>query len=155
MGNNYKHGHRNSREGKPSLEYNSWASMKRRICLPTDTLYPYYGGRGIDMDPTWKDFSVFLNDMGKAPSEKHSLERIDNNKGYWKHNVKWGSKQEQARNKRTTVWVDWLGEKECLADVCEKLKWKYKTVHRWYKEGKTFGQIQERANQLWAKDQIM
>jgi len=150
---NYKHGHRGSRGGKPSLEYSSWSGVKKRVFNPKDKLYPYYGGRGIDMDPNWQDFCIFLADVGPAPDEKHSLERVDNSLGYWKHNVKWATRQEQACNKRSTIRVNWLGRETCLKEACVSFGWAYKTVHGWRKKGYTDQQIKERAEVLWAKDQ--
>jgi len=152
--NNYKHGNRSSRNGNPSLEYNSWSGVKSRVLNPRDCLYPYYGGRGIDMDPAWCDFLTFLADVGPAPDEKHSLERIDNSLGYWKFNVKWATRQEQACNRRTTIRVSWLGRETCLKEACVSLGWAYKTVHGWRKKGLTDQQIEERAKVLWAEDQI-
>jgi len=66
--------------------------------------YQNYGGRGIDMCNRWEDsFSNFLSDMGKRPSINHSIDRINNDKGYSKENCKWSTKSEQNLNKRNNV----------------------------------------------------
>lgn len=75
--------------------------MKKRCLVPTDRAYPRYGGRGIDIDPRWiESFEVFLADVGERPSPELSLDRIDNDRGYWPGNVRWATGSEQNRNRR-------------------------------------------------------
>lgn len=54
---------------------------------------------GIAVDPRWDSFSSFLADMGDRP-EGHTLERVDNTKGYSKDNCRWATMAEQGANKR-------------------------------------------------------
>ena len=49
-----------------------------------------------------------------------TIERINNNKGYSPENCKWIPFEEQAKNRRTTIWIDYKGEKLCLSDFCKK-----------------------------------
>lgn len=83
-----------------SLEYKAWNSARDRTTNPKSKYYYAYGGRGIDFCPTWQDFKVFIKDMGMKPTEKHSLERVDNNKGYNKDNCVWATGSEQNFNRR-------------------------------------------------------
>lgn len=57
------------------------------------------GGRGISVSPRWDDFAKFLEDMGERPNGL-SIERINNNKGYYKENCMWATKTQQSRNQR-------------------------------------------------------
>ena len=82
---------------KMSPTYKSWASMCGRVRgdVGTSDCYAY-----VDMDPRWLDFEVFLADVGERPSLDYTLDRIDNDKGYWPENVRWLTKAEQAKNRR-------------------------------------------------------
>lgn len=94
----YKHGH-NKTTGT-STEYNSWHQMKQRCLNPNDKRYEDYGGRGITICERWMDFNNFLADMGEKPDKSYSIDRIDNEKGYYPGNCKWASREEQQRNNR-------------------------------------------------------
>jgi hypothetical protein len=90
---NTKHGE--AKIGKRSIEYRTWDAIKTRCYNPKAIQFKDYGGRGIKMSDEWKNNYVsFLKDIGRRPSEKYSIERIDNNKGYCKENCKWILKKE-------------------------------------------------------------
>ena len=146
----YAHGH-NCR-GKRSTEYEIWAGMRQRVNNKLNKLYPYYGGRGITYDPRWENFSVFLSDVGNRPSSDYSLDRIDNNRGYFPENVRWATRQEQACNRRSNILI----EGKILKHWCEDRGFNHRTVSRWLvKEGKSLEFIRSRGNQLWGKDQTL
>lgn len=98
----YLHGH--SSRGEMSKEYMIWASMKQRCNNKNNSGYSNYGGRGIKVCKRWEtSFSNFISDMGKKPTTNHSIERVDNNKGYSPDNCVWATRKQQSRNKRTRV----------------------------------------------------
>lgn len=91
----FKHGH------SKLPEYQCWQQIKQRCLNPNHRHYPDYGGRGISVDARWmNDFEAFLKDVGPRPSSKHSLDRIDNEKGYETGNVRWVTSKVQNNNRR-------------------------------------------------------
>lgn len=79
--------------------WNSWRAMKERCGSPNYLGYANYGGRGIDIDPRWNDFDMFFYDMGECPAGM-TLDRIDNDKNYFKDNCHWATRSEQTFNSR-------------------------------------------------------
>lgn len=82
--------------------YHVWSNMKRRCTDPNMIQYKDYGGRGVTVCDRWlNSFEDFLTDVGEPPTPKHTIDRIDNSKGYEPGNVKWSTREEQNRNKRS------------------------------------------------------
>lgn len=95
--------HGEARHGKVTPEYRAWRAMKNRCLNPNAEAYEAYGGRGIKICKRWQNsFQAFLADVGRRPSKHHSLDRINNNlkRGYFRSNVRWATKRQQARNRR-------------------------------------------------------
>lgn len=100
---------------KKTIEYNSWASMRQRCLNINNPAYESYGGRGIDICERWNRYENFLIDMGRKPSGEYSIERKDNNKGYFPSNCKWATKEEQANNRRSSRLIVHKGRMLTLA----------------------------------------
>ena len=83
-----------------------WNNMKSRIYNPNNKDYKYYGGRGLTTE--YNRFDDFYNDQidnynnaCKLYGENNvTMDRIDNNIGYTKDNIRWVSPLEQARNRK-------------------------------------------------------
>jgi hypothetical protein len=113
--------HRHHQSRTPT--HKSWTSMVKRCRNPTPQYYD------IKVCHRWRcSFLNFLDDMGERPGPEYTLDRIDNDKGYYPGNCRWATAKEQARNRRTNhlityrgktlpiaVWADHVGLKgKCL-----------------------------------------
>lgn len=78
-------------------EYSSYSSARNRCNNPHCPRYECYGGRGIKF--LYTSFEQFIADVGRKPTPKHSLDRINNDGNYEPGNCRWATLSEQARNK--------------------------------------------------------
>lgn len=112
----------------PTRTYGIWAKMKARCIDPSTTGYENYGARGIRVCDRWMDFVNFLSDMGECPVGL-SIDRIDVNGNYEPSNCRWATIDEQANNKRTTVWLEVDGQRKTAAQWNAFMGFKRATVH--------------------------
>lgn len=81
--------------------YAVWLGMIARCRYANHIAYKNYGGRGIKVCDRWHKFENFLFGMGERPFKGASLDRINNDGNYEPSNVRWATRQEQNRYKRT------------------------------------------------------
>jgi len=82
--------------------------------------YSDYGARGIVVAKQWlgpKGFLRFLLHFGPKPTKRHTLDRIDVNRGYEPGNVRWADWTAQANNRRSSRMVRWGDEVMTAADL--------------------------------------
>lgn len=137
-----KHGESSGGRRCGSKEYRVWVSIKDRCSNRNNELWYRYGGRGITMCSEWsQSFIEFLDGVGRAPTPQHSLDRIDNNKGYEPGNVRWATERQQSFNKTTTVLITYNG--------------KTKNMREWSEEtGLSYDQIKKRLRRGWTPEKI-
>lgn len=130
------HGH--SKKGVASITMRSWSSMIQRCTNPGSPSFKHYNGRGITVCERWQfgqdglsGFSCFLADVGERPSLDLTLERIDNDKGYYPGNCKWATRAEQFRNRTTTRLFLHEGKQKTIEELAaetglstDSLRWR-------------------------------
>lgn len=79
-------------------EYQAFWHAKLRCTDPNNHAYKDYGERGIRM--VFESFEDFFAEVGPRPTAAHTLDRIDNERGYEPGNVKWSTMKEQTNNRR-------------------------------------------------------
>ena len=110
-----KHGH-NSRLVPRTTEYNSWATMIARVSNSNNPRWEHYGGRGIKVCERWKDFSLFLEDMGLKPGKGYSIDRIDNDGHYEPGNCRWATIEQQLENRKSIRRLTFYGMTKTLKE---------------------------------------
>jgi hypothetical protein len=84
----------------------------------------------------WEKFENFLADMGRKPTRRHSLDRIDPNGPYSPENCRWATMREQQNNRTNNrliaafglsltspEWERRTGIKRATIDLRLKLGW--------------------------------
>lgn len=77
-------------------------SLRARVsngCKGNDS----YKEKGISVCERWNDFELFYLDMGPRPSDKHSIDRIDNSKDYFPENCRWTNQTVQCSNREILI----------------------------------------------------
>lgn len=131
---NYRHGYKTA--GKYSSEYSIWMNLRMRCNNPGNNRYAMYGARGIRVCERWEaDFLNFLKDMGRRPTPDHSIDRINNDGDYTPENCRWATRKEQCRNRRSSKFLVFRGERKTTAEWSELFGVSQGTLHYRLKAG--------------------
>lgn len=108
-----------------------WNNMKQRCYNPKDADYANYGGRNIRVcDPWLHDlaaFAAWAENSGYKP--ELTLDRIDNNLGYFPDNCRWVTRKEQANNRRPKQYKKWDDERITLRELCARFNMPFSLVY--------------------------
>ena len=126
--------------GYQTAEFRAWMAINRRCHSghqPSNKPhFAKYGARGIRVCDRWRvSFENFLADMGPRPSQKHSIDRIDNSGHYEPQNCRWATASEQARNRRTNRWLLLNGERLVISEVAARLGVDCGSIRDWLRRG--------------------
>lgn len=125
---------------KELREYGIWGGMKTRTSNPNTADSSRYIERGITCCDRWKNsFEDFYADMGPCP-EGYTLDRIDNDLGYFSENCRWASMGTQAKNRGSfNLLFTHNGETKVLKDWAKEFNINYGTLYgRIYRSGLSF-----------------
>lgn len=106
----YKHGASNTRL------FHIWQHIILRSYTLSNPHYKDYGGRGIGVCPEWRDFICFKEwAYSHGYTDKLTIDRIDNNKGYYPDNCRWTDYYTQSNNRRFNHLIEYKGVVRTLA----------------------------------------
>jgi hypothetical protein len=102
-----------------SRTYGAWRNMFTRVYYNAQCS-KYYKQKGITICDRWMtSFQNFYDDMGLVPDDL-TLDRIDNDLGYFPENCRWASRETQQRNRSLfNVYVEYKGEKLLVCELAE------------------------------------
>lgn len=113
---------RNTKHGMTETRlYGIWRNMIQRTTNANNPRYRDYGERGITVCRAWKeDFRVFEKwAIENGYAENLTIERKDNNRGYYPDNCRWATKKEQNINTRQNHCLTFQGETKSIAEWAE------------------------------------
>lgn len=131
------HGQAPKSNRERSRAYHAWRHMRERCTNKNASDYPRYGGRGITCCEEWAKFENFYQDMGDCPPDR-TLDRIDNELGYFADNCRWATKEEQSNNRRNNIHVAYQGETMTLAQAAKKAGFRFHQVYQRMRRGWSF-----------------
>lgn len=124
--------------------YDVWRQMVRRCHLPSCKDYRAWGGRGIVVCDEWREsvlvFVAWAKSSGYEPGV--TIERQDNDQGYFPWNCVWIPNEEQTQNTRRIRWIEHDGKRMSVAN------WSRET-------GMPYRRLMARLNMGWSADRAL
>ena len=118
--------------------YAAWHHMKQRCLNPKDKRYSAYGGRGIKVCERWLDCQNFMEDMLPSYRDGLTIERKDVNGNYQPDNCCWITLSEQGHNRRSSIFIEYKGERLNLAQWAKRFNIHPDTFSRRIREAWSF-----------------
>ena len=101
--------------------YRIWSGIKDRCCNQNSKYWYRYGARGITVCDEWKNsFEQFYQwSLDNGYRDNLTLDRIDNNKGYYTDNCRWATYKEQENNRSNNRILEYEGETHTISQWSE------------------------------------
>ncbi len=127
---NLTHGETRGKEksGAVSPELAAFYGARGRCRVASNRHYRLYGGRGIEF--RFETFEEFIAEVGRRPSTKHSLDRIDVNGHYEPGNLRWATQTMPCRNRQRSVNLTINGSTKHLYEWAEEVGIPENTLRR-------------------------
>lgn len=117
--------------------YKVWGNMRKRCTCKTDEHYDRYGKRGITICDEWANSFIAFRDWALstgydefAPTGECTIDRIDNNKGYFPENCRWVNRNVQQNNRRANHLLTIDGKTHTVAEWSEVSGICYQTIQK-------------------------
>lgn len=127
--------HGDAKEGNWTRLYRTWVDIKTRCYNSNCKSYPRYGGRGIKMCDEWLHSYVAFKEWAEAngynpelSANKNSIDRIDNDGDYCPENCRWVTKQQQACNRRSNLFLEYNGERKIVTEWAKIVGINWQTI---------------------------
>jgi len=122
--------------------YKEWYAMIDRCYNSKRDDYIRYGGRGIIVCEEWIDLKIGLYNfkdwaINNGYDDNLSIERMDVNGNYCPNNCTWITMNEQAKNKRNTIYIETDEGNVKLVDMSKNTGIKRETILKRYINGIT------------------
>ena len=102
--------------------YRIWAGIRNRC---SDVNAPYaenYVLKGVRVADEWQDWLVFKEwALTHGYRKGLTIDRIDNDGNYCPENCRWVTQAEQNRNKSDTIFIEYNGERHCMAEWARRV----------------------------------
>lgn len=138
VSNKLEHGYRQTRI------YGVWCKIKGRCYNENDPRYASYGGRGITMCDEWKNNPVSFIEWAyangydeNAKFGEKTIDRIDNDSGYYPENCRIADNITQSNNRRNNRKETYKGETHTVAEWARILNVDHQTLLTGLNDGRT------------------
>ena len=110
--------------------YSIYSGIRQRCLDSNYPSYHNYGGRGITMCQEWlNSFQTFFDDMIPTWSDGLTIDRINNDLGYYADNCKWSTTKEQCNNTRFNRIINTPDGRMNVSQAAEKYDLNCKTIY--------------------------
>lgn len=120
----------------------TWHKIRERCRNKNHHAYAKYGGAGVSVCPEWDNladgYTNFAEYMGPRPSPMHSIDRYPDRDGnYEPGNVRWATRKEQNRNRRSCRELTYNGKTQCVMAWSEEYQINHNTISNRLRRGWT------------------
>ena len=106
-------------------------NMIQRCTNANSTYFPRYGGRGITVCHEWRTRNNFKEwALSHGYRNDLTIDRIDNDKGYFPDNCRWVTPSQNCCNRSTTHFVTAFGKRQSLMEWSRELNISYNTLKK-------------------------